>query len=136
MKGAMDAVNRILEYYKMDAAKAALSGPFKHLGDISSMRDDLLHYGAQEDELGELFVSNVQRKHLVERATTRRISVADLGAMTGDLRIICNHFTQSMWPLSEWQWPSEEVRAAYEAEMRAPWRYKPRSPVPLPNKRP
>jgi hypothetical protein len=135
VKHAMESVNRLFEYWKRDKEKAALQKPFQQLGEILSIRDHLLHYGAQEDESGKLFVTNVERKHLPERATTRLISIVDLEAMTSDLRIIANHFFASMWLRLESDWADPEVVAAFNHELQLPWRYKPQATIPLPKKR-
>jgi hypothetical protein len=135
VKDAIASVDRLSEYWKRDKEKAALQKPFKQLGKILSIRNDLLHYGAQEDDSGELFVTNVERKHLPERATTRRISIVDLEAMTSDLRIIANHFFASMWLRGESDWAETEFVAAFNRELQLPWQYRPRASIPLLKKR-
>jgi hypothetical protein len=128
MKGAMDALNRLFETHGQMAEKAALARPFKQLGEISSIRDDLLHYGAQEDTAGE--VSNFQRKHLEDRATTRRVSLEDVVCMTVDLRLIELHFVASMVRTAKRA--TRKQRALYEPQLQEPWNYTPRAPIPLP----
>jgi hypothetical protein len=102
--------------------------PFKHLGEISSIRDDILHYGTEEDDSGDLFVSNAEKKHLPERATVRRVTVPDLIAMTYDLRDIEVHFAASMFRTATP--PRPKMVALYTRRLAEPWLYKPPAPIP------
>ena len=134
MKSAMDAMRRLFEVRGNTTEAEALDRPFKHLNDISSIRDDLLHFGAEEDVFGELFVTNASRKHLPKKATTRRISAADLHAMTVDLDTIRFHFIASVIRRSRWD--SGKFMQAFDRARQRPWRYRPRSPIGLPDRSP
>lgn len=130
MKTAMDAVNRLLESRGMDDEKSALERPFGQLGIISAVRDDILHYGTEEDDFGELFVTNAVKKHLPHRIVIRTVSSVDLLAMTYDLREIELHFVGSMLRTSG----SDSEMASLYASWRfaEPWQYKPPAPPPRP----
>ncbi|MFI4973869.1 MAG: hypothetical protein ACHP84_04940 [Caulobacterales bacterium] len=132
MKPAMDAINRLLEAEGRTMEKEALSRPFSHLSDISSIRDDILHYGTEEDEGGQLFVSNMEKKHLPERATTRRVSAVDLINMILDLRDIEVHFVASMFSTAG----NSDMLRLYIRRLAEPWQYKPRGSIPRPDSGP
>ena len=134
MKPAMDALNRLFETEGRTDEKDALAPAFKQLGDISSIRDDILHHGTLSDEFGELYVSNVHRKHLAQKATTRRVTTDDLFYMSIDLEVIEAFFVCSM--IRTLGSPSDYVREHYERCASDPWLYKSRAPIPLPDKIP
>lgn len=127
MKPAMDALNRLFEAKGMTLEQEALKRPFKQLSDISAVRDDILHYGTEEDEFGVLFVSNAVKKHLPERVTNRSVSFDDLNRMVHDLRDIELHFAASMFRTAVE--PSRRRMAAlYTQRLAEPWLYKPPPP--------
>ncbi|MCA3738055.1 MAG: hypothetical protein IM673_08370 [Phenylobacterium sp.] len=124
MKAAMDALNRLFDVRDMKLEKEALARPFAQLGAISSIRDDLLHYGTEEDDLGGLYVSNVSKKHIPERATTRPVSAQDLIHMVHDLRDIEIHFVASMFRTSKKS--SRRTAGLYTNRLASEWQYRPR----------
>jgi len=127
MKPAMDALNRLFEARGMILEKEALARPFAQLGAISSIRDDILHYGTEEDDLGALYVSNASKKHLPERATTRPVSTEDLIRMVHDLREIELHFVASMFRTSK---KARRFAGLYTRRLAEPWQYKQRGQPP------
>ena len=128
MKAAMDALNRLFDVRNMTLEREALARPFAQLGAISSIRDDILHYGTEEDDLGGLYVSNLSKKHIPERATTRPVSADDLIRMVHDLRDIEIHFVASMFRTSKKA--SRRSSGLYTRRLAAPWLYKPRVQQP------
>jgi hypothetical protein len=120
MKSAMEALNRLFDTQGNDLEKGALSKPFAQLSEINSVRD--------EDDLGELFVSNAERKHIPSRATIRKISSTDLHNMTLDLREIEVHFAASM--LRSGGIRRHKTTALYTSRLAEPWRHKPSSRPP------
>jgi hypothetical protein len=128
MKAAVDALNRLFEAKGMELEKDALSRPFKQLGEINSVRDDILHYGTEETDDGELFVTNREKRHLPERSTTRQVSISDLIRMTYDLREIEVHFVASMFRTAKKR--DHRMIALYTQRLADPWSYRPRAPVP------
>lgn len=127
MKPAMDSLNRLFESEGMALEKDALSRPFKHLSEISGVRDDILHFGTDEDD-GGLFVSNATKKHIPERATRRTVSAEDLFAMVRDLQEIELHFVASMFRTRKPR--DKKTIALYTRRLAEPWWYKPHAPVP------
>jgi hypothetical protein len=130
MKPAMDSLNRLLEARGMTAEKETLARPFNQLSLISAVRDDILHHGTQEDDLGSLYVSNAERKHLPERATTRAVSTIDLMRMFRDLQEIEVHLVAGMLRASGHR---REARRYFQ-RLSEPWLYKPPSPPPRQDK--
>lgn len=126
MKPAMDSLNRLLEARGLTAEKEALARPFSQLSLISSVRDDILHHGTEEDDRGSLYVSNAERKHLPERATTRTVSTDDLIRMFHDLHEIEVHLVAGMFRATGHR---REARR-YFARLAEPWLYKPPPPRP------
>ncbi len=123
-KEAGDYIKRILE--ARGATKAQVAR-FKHLtdqlGELTSARNDIVHFGAQSISNGRAFVTNALKSHLKERTTNFQISPRILTQMTNDLVKITLHLEYEH--LDRQQTGRNALASALLAHtLQAPWQYK------------
>ncbi len=112
-------INRVLTERGETAATARLVSPFKQLGDITRIRNNVLHWGAVHDGTDAFLVTNA-RTAPRDRIREFRLSVRDLEAMSVDLFGIGLHLIVAMRPDGK----PEELWNEWRAELEAPWLYK------------
>jgi len=115
---AKSFINRLREIRKLPDSPT-LKRAFAQLTIITTMRNDIVHYGAEFKAGFEPRVSTRavampgnEREHIVTPDT--------LDQMTADLGIINNALSAVLFDA-----PSEEVRLAWEQAARQPWHYRP-----------
>lgn len=98
-----------------------LEKAFSTLGEITKIRDNLLHYGIQASDEGLL---NTNELRTLDSLVFRRtITVADLDDLEADVIVV--HACLNMYQIEE-RWPSMK-KAMVERERQfalTPWRYK------------
>jgi hypothetical protein len=127
---AKDVINRLLDAKGDVAAKERLREPFAQLGQINAVRNNLIHWGAQDTGNG-LQVSNERIAHTKEKLRRYTVSAEMLADMREDLATI-------EWSILRETIPAEYIRGfdakAVASFAQRPWRYTPppQSPPPKP----
>ena len=84
--GAMSYLKRIAEATRWSAGKSKLLDHIKlQLGEITQLRNDLLHYGTTGETADTLFISNSHLAHIASRIRETKISAKILGIAFTDL---------------------------------------------------
>lgn len=121
-----DAVNRILDATGRAAEKAALEPVFAHMTVISTVRNNIVHWGGHQLESGDYIVSNLHMAP-IERGKGHRVSATDIRAMSEDLSDI----SAALLIARERARPLGKLKFLRPYNLPAAWRYKPRPLPPL-----
>ena len=127
---AKDFINRILDATNRQTLKEKLKPYFDQIGLLTSMRDDILHYGAVYDfDRNILLVSNERVAHIADRLRTYEVGPKMLDDMAHDAnRAVSGLMVEVL--------PAANTPEFFLSSIASPWRYKPPPPVPLlPNSR-
>ncbi|MDO8799036.1 hypothetical protein [Phenylobacterium sp.] len=126
-----DAINRVLEATGRWDEKDGLDPFFSHLSLISSVRNNLVHWGGHQLESGDYIVSNL---HLapIDRGRGHRVSAADIRAMTEDLSDI----SAAILIARERGKVLGKVRFPLPYQLPDAWKFRPRPLPPLARPRP
>jgi hypothetical protein len=100
------------------------------LGILRTLRNDILHYGAEWQIEGDWIVTNRGFVHKPEKIVNTPISVQILSDATADLEKLSLHIFHFIFADEGTPLGMATIRAAIEQ----PWRYTPPSPAPPPNK--
>jgi hypothetical protein len=120
--GASSVLSRLADAQKWPKVKRdALDAIKAHLGPITRLRNDILHYGAQAAGPDEWLVSNVVFAHVENRVSEMRITPSLLDDASADLEKIDAHLMMLAW---KDVLPAPALEAFGERMKRA-WRYKP-----------
>ncbi len=128
VKGAIDYINRILDATDRQALKSSFKPYFDHIGLLTSMRDDILHYGAVYDHRrNALVVSNQRVAHTADKLRTFEVDPPMLDAMATDAqRAVCG-LTLAL-TASGGRVPPDAL-AYLQSQVAVPWQYKPPRPT-------
>ena len=121
---AKDAINNILLATGQIDKKDRLAAPFAQLTVINTIRNHLVHWGANKDEKNIFTVSNTSRFPL--KPKTFGVSIDDFKAMDIDLFII------KMLLDAERTYLPQHERDFLLSRQPKSWRYKPPQPYPQP----
>lgn len=121
-----DSINRILDATGNDKAKAGLDPFFAQLSVISSVRNNIMHWGGYQLSSGEFLVTNLHMAP-VEKGRGHRVSAADLEDMLWDLSTISAAFIIARQRVKL----SGKFRFPVPYPAPKTWRYKPRALPPL-----
>lgn len=89
---AMNLIRRIAEAEQWAPERKAITdNVFSQLGEITRLRNDLLHYGATPDELDSWTISNAIVAHTAERLRVTKITLLTLRDAEWDLYKIATH---------------------------------------------
>lgn len=117
---AKDLLNRVLDVRNMGPVKGMLKRHFDHLGLITKVRNDILHYGAEFETPEVLIVSNERDAHVPSRLREIRITPSSLRQMNLDLGTIRCGLLAAVEEII----PSDRDYK-WREHAREPWRYKP-----------
>lgn len=129
---AKDTVNRILEAKGDHAAKARLEDPFAQLGVIASMRNNIVHWGAELADEAGLRVSNRRLAITPDRVRSYTVSAEHLGQMQQDLLRIHTLFMMEIYGHPD---PAIYESNFAETVRAQTWLYKQPQPAPRPKTR-
>ena len=104
-------------------AVAAAVEAFDHLGELTSVRNDLLHHG--QNESSEIGFGIVKRSFVREKDVLYQVTVADLESMASDLFKIHSHLVH--FHLRGYG-PSGPTFPELDEWRSIPWRYIRRAP--------
>jgi len=127
---AKSLIIRALEQRKMKDDILHLKDVFDHLGVITSVRNDLLHYGQTQNSESGFAV--VKMSHMREKDIIYSVTTNDLNDMSRDLFKIHSHLIHFEWHRVA---PESQMIRDLEEWMSVPWRYKRRGPNAQMNKR-
>jgi hypothetical protein len=157
VKAAMDYLTRISEATNWSEGKIALLNHIKlQLGEITELRNDLLHYGPTGGSLDTLIITNAHVAHLESRIRETKISSQILDDAVFDLWAMAILLLHELEGKIDWSGLPEDMREAMEKAAKLgvisgafatlPWHYKPErqghqkrklpSPPPKPKPRP
>jgi hypothetical protein len=129
---AMSYLKRIAEATDWPDGKVKLLDHIKlQLGEITQLRNDLLHYGITGDTADTLFVTNEHLAHIKSRIRATRISAKILADASADLVAVMFFLSEIADKID---WPSMESSHLREAAKlgvipgafaKTPWQYKP-----------
>jgi hypothetical protein len=121
---AMKLINRIAEAQKWKKTrKEKLTPVFQRLGQITKLRNDILHYGAKPSSLNftTWTVTNRLFAHTAARIRETHVSSETLDHATRDLQKISSHLIVIAWG----QLMPRKTRASVAEGLKHAWRYKP-----------
>jgi len=123
-----DYINRILDATGHTSLKNELKPYFDQIGLITSMRDEILHYGATYDHSRDaLIVSNERVAHIPDKLRRIEVTPELLDDLAHDTtRAICG----VMLCLTRRSNPLQNL-SYFESAVASPWRYKQPPLVPL-----
>jgi hypothetical protein len=121
---ARNLINRFLEVTKQAEKKTRLHRPFSQFGVIGTIRNNLVHWGAESMFSNTFVVSNASRHPI--KPVFYTVSISDFINMCRDLSLIQSMFSAERKG-STW---NDEHR---DGLATIPWRYKPSQQVPLRN---
>ncbi|GEM_PF-1971995 len=123
VKDASSHMKRIADVTGMDKQqRKELDDVLRQLGDITSARNDILHYGAVDVAEGRASVTNALKAHTAEKTTTFDVSPATLAKMTADLRKISMHLRVNFSGIPRPYAAANQLLLA--TTLHAPWQYK------------
>jgi hypothetical protein len=126
---AKDHINRILEATGKNEIKERLKRPLDQFSVINTVRNHLVHWGAQNDnDTGEFLVSNAFLSPVADRLKEFKISPAKMQYMRDDLDKISMCF---LLESVETDWT---VDPTWKDHLAEPWLYKPPQPSPRKSK--
>jgi hypothetical protein len=126
LDAAKDNIRRLLEVQQAPKMlRDEVSAVFAQLTAINAARNDLLHYGPQDDGQGGMLATNRLVAHDQERAREGVISAEVLDTMSEDLAKIELHLLAHLWSGLV---PSEDLETIQSEARRRAWRYKPAAP--------
>ena len=96
-----------------------------HLGPITRMRNDILHFGTQFSSKLDYTVTNRHREYVRKRIRRSSVSIVILEQMAHDLEKIMDHLLSHFL----------KVKGFKGDLLQTPWLYKPLSPTHRPRKR-
>ncbi|MHA1548016.1 MAG: hypothetical protein ACTSU0_10020 [Alphaproteobacteria bacterium] len=121
INAALGSLKRIADAKKWDKRKTdELKELSQRMGEITQLRNDILHFGATPDWPKGHVVSNRLFAHTEERIRETRVTAARLDAANADLHKIQDHFTVLAWN----DIIPEDARSDFVATLRRPWQYK------------
>lgn len=125
---AKSFIDRILDATKRAGFKDRLKPYFDQINLITSMRDEILHYGAQYDHLlDEFILSNQRAAHVETRLRRFRVTATMLDDMAHDTtKALCGIIYEMSAHLAE-----PDAVAFLQGYISQPWRYKPPPLIPL-----
>lgn len=103
------------------------------VGEITTLRNDILHYGTTLTAAGDLFVSNARIAHIKEKVKETQISEEILNQLTEDLATLTQRLYYFACKAADFDLPPKE---SDPETWRRPWRYKPSSRSQPQNKSP
>lgn len=131
--GAMGLINRACEATERGELQSRLKPIFDQLGAINGVRNNVVHWGAQEDN-GELIVTNAYLAATPDRVRTFPISSRDLQLMIIDLIKIRMHLALEEADERRETISNELRQRLFNRVLASAWRYKP--PQQSPPKKP
>lgn len=118
---AANLMKRLLDATRRPAMKERLGRHFQQFNVITTIRNELLHYGAEFETAEVLLISNARDAFIPERLKQTQIVPADFYRMNADLQTIrCGLIAE----LDRGQLPASE-QETWDERARAPWQYKP-----------
>lgn len=120
---AKSLIIRALEQQRRQSDIADLKEAFDHLGELTSVRNDLLHHG--QNESSEIGFGIVKRSFVREKDVLYQVTVADLESMASDLFKIHSHLVH--FHLRGYG-PSGPTFPELDEWRSIPWRYIRRAP--------
>lgn len=127
-ESARDLINRLLDAKGQYERKERLREPFSQIGAIGTVRNNLVHWGAEMTGDGVFSVSNAHRKPLKPKEF--EITVIDFEDMLSDMlkiSVLISFETTRPWVAVK--------PGGLDALLEQPWQYKPPQPS-LPQKTP
>lgn len=135
VSAAASFIRRICEATRVDiSVRDELKDIFAQMAAITTMRDNVLHYGARSVAEGKGVVTNALRAHIPDRVQTFPISPDILDNMTADLRrVIFDLLSRHVGRPGPLGAPNLSL---LDGGQHGPWRYKPvQLPLPEDHKR-
>jgi hypothetical protein len=122
-EGAMQFINRIAAAEEWNTyRREELQYVFTQLGLINKLRNNILHYGAEQEGPDAWVVTNKQFVHVPENVSRTIISPTTLEHARHDLDKVETHLTYLLLATSHIPGPD---RDQIESVLQRPWRYKP-----------
>lgn len=118
---ATSLLNRLRDTRKHDP-NPQLDKIIHQLGQITRVRNDLLHFGAEfDDSVGRYITSNKRTAHTPDRLRETPVSPDELNAMTDDLRTIWARLPSYAFASTK-----KALDIIESVQPLSAWRYKPR----------
>jgi hypothetical protein len=125
-EGAIGYIKRIAEATKWPAGqKHLLDHLASQLGEITQLRNDLLHFGTRGEDVADLLISNEALAHIESRIRATKISASILQNVSADLLFILVLLNELLGK-HEWKSPMQGVMPG--SLLKVAWRYKPERP--------
>jgi hypothetical protein len=125
VKPASDYITRIAEAKKWTIdEREIIKDVLSHLGEISRVRNDILHYGATQSISDEWIVTNKTEAHIASKIRTTRISITNIDQMIADLDKIIFHLIA----IAE-RGRTKPFPPAFDAVLKHAWQYKSSQPA-------
>lgn len=115
--GAKDTINRILEAKGDETTMAALAPTFAQIGVIATVRNSIVHWGAESTSDG-LLSHNFRIASAPSRRRSYAVSPTIMKTLTSDLETIQSRLVHVLYPDAFTPEAADRVHAW-------PWRYKP-----------